>query len=54
MEITVAFKDELCYKLIKIMFTGTCDKKLFVYITFDIAMHHACMFPTSRGFNFER
>lgn len=54
MEIMVAFKDELCYKLIKIMFTGTCDKKLFVYITFDIAMHHACMFPTSRGFNFER
>lgn len=53
MEITVAFKDELCYKLIK-MFTGTCDKKLFVYITFDIAMHHACLFPTSRGFNFER
>lgn len=40
MEIMVAFKDELRYKLIKIMFT--CDKKLFVYITFDIM--HLC-FP---------
>lgn len=34
--------EKLCYKLIKIILT--CDKKLFVYIMFDITMHHAC-FP---------
>lgn len=39
--------DKLCYKLIKIILT--CDKKLFVYIMFDIAMHHACMFFPHQG-----
>lgn len=52
MEIMVVFKDELCYKFIKIMFI--CDKKLFVYIIFDIVMYYVFMFFILRGFNFER
>lgn len=54
MEIMVVFKDELCYKFIKIMFIGICDKKLFVYIIFDIVMYYVCLFFILRGFNFER
>lgn len=40
MEIMVAFKDELCYKLIKMMFT--CDKKLFISHLTLLCIMHVC------------